>query len=286
MKTFGFFSALVCLLSIFGCDSFEKTLADVNMYELNYRGNPPVSVNLYDSKSLRKRLPVEWHSNGYPVLNLAEIDFLPMPGDTLRVRILEFADDVSALAFYLNGGLVQETQPVVVGNFRELAMRSGRRLFVFRYGLLRNHPRTELERYVQSFPDYRAGLPQEFLSLPISERVLGETSIQVRDFLGVPADFYMLVQGYRGGDVSWNAARSWKYVSSDSWRAWVAGLQRGTSPVSFAADTVRFDAGAGMRGMALRLPGGRIVCVWGFLDAENLQKRFEIVARSVYDSPE
>lgn len=271
---------------MFGCESFEKTLAEVNLYELNYRGKPPVLVNLYDSNSVRSRLPDAWRSSGYSVSGLAEVDFVSMPGDTLRVRILEFADDVSALAFYLNAGLVQETQPVVVGNFRELAMRSGRKLFVFRYDLLRYHSRTELERYVQSFPNYCAGLPQEFLSLPISERVLGETSIQVRDFFGVPSDFYMLVQGYRGGDVAWNAARSWKYVSPDAWRSWVSGLQQKKRSVSFAADTVRFDAGAGTRGMALRLPGGRIVCVWGFLDAENLRKRFENVARSVYDSPE
>lgn len=286
MKFLKIFFAFACLPLLFACRLDEETLFEMNLYKLSFRGNAPVSVNLYDSSSVWHRLPAAWRLGGYSVLDLAEIDFVSVPGDTLRIRILEFADDVSALAFYLNSGLVQETLPVIVGDCRELAMRSGRRLFVFRYGGLRNYGRVELERYVQSFPGYRSGLPQEFLSLPISQRVSGETSIQVRDFLGVPSDFAMLVQGYRGDDVSWNAARSWKYVAPDSWRAWVLGLQRKGSNVSFAADTVRFDAGAGTSGMALRLPGGRVVCVWGFLSAESLQKRFENVARSVYDSPE
>ncbi len=286
MKFLKVLFVLVCVNFFAGCLLKGETLSEMDLYKLSFRGNFPVSVNLYDSCSVWDRLPVAWRLGGYSVLGMAEVDFSSVPGDTLRIRILEFSDDVSALAFYLNGGLVQETSPVVVGDFRELAMRSGQRLFVFRYGVLRNYGRVELERYVQSFPGYRSGLPQEFLSLPISKRVSGETSIQVRDFLGIPADFSMLVQGYRGDDVSWNAARSWKYVSPDSWRAWVLGLQRKNLNVSFAADTVRFDAGAGTFGMALRLPGGRVVCVWGFLSAESLQKRFENVARSVYDSPE
>lgn len=285
MNRFGFFLAFaVCLLV--GCRSDRETLCDLELQRLEFRGHPPVSVNLYDSSSVWNRLPAAWRLGGYVVREMAEVDFASVPGDTLGIRILEFTDDVSALAFYLNSGLVQETFPVVVGNFREIAMRSGRRLFVFRYGIFRNYGRAELERYVQAFPGYRSGLPQEFLSLPFSQRVSGETSIQVRNFLGVPADFPMLVQGYRGDDVSWNAARSWKYVSSDSWRAWVLGLQRKSPNVSLAADTVRFDAGAGTFGMALRLPGGRVVCVWGYLSAETLQKRFESVAGSVYDSPE
>ncbi len=286
MNRFGIFLVFACMGLLAGCRSDGETLRDLNLQRLGFRGNSPASVNFYDSSSVWNRLPAAWRLGGYSVRDMAEVDFASVPGDTLRIRILEFADDVSALAFYLNSGLVQETLPVVVGNFREIAMRSGRRLFVFRYGILRNYDRAELERYVQAFPGYRSGLPQEFLSLPLSQRVSGETSIQVRDFLGVPADFPMLVQGYRGDDVSWNAARSWKYVSPDSWRAWVIGLQRKSPEVSFSADTVRFDAGAGTFGMALRLPGGRVVCVWGYLSAETLQKRFENVSRSVYDSPE
>ncbi len=285
MNRFGIFLALAaCLLA--GCRSDRESLCDLELQRMEFRGHSPVAVNLYDSSSVWSRLPAAWRLGGYFVREMAEVDFASVPGDTLCIRILEFTDDVSALAFYLNSGLVQETLPVVVGNFREIAMRSGRRLFVFRYGILRNYGRAELERYVQAFPGYRSGLPQEFLSLPFSQRVSGETSIQVRNFLGVPADFPMLVQGYRGDDVSWNAARSWKYVSPDSWRAWVLGLQRKSPDVSIAADTVRFDAGAGTFGMALRLPFGRVVCVWGYLSAETLQKRFESVARSVYDSPE
>jgi hypothetical protein len=279
--------ALLCGCILFtACEKREASLSEIAIGAIPYRAKAPVKTQLYDSLSVKGRLPASWLAGGYAVSNMAEVTFIPMPGDTLFVRILEFADDVSALAFYLNSGLVQEALPVVEGESREIAMRSGRKLFVFRYGLLRNHSRAELEHYVQSFPGYRSGLPQEFLSLPFAGRIPGETSIQIRNFLGVPSEIPMLVQGYRAEDLSWNAARSWKSESSDAWRGFVAELQKSGRDVRIESDTVRFDAGAGMRGTALRLPGGRIVCVWGFLDEISLQKRFAEASRSVYDSPE
>lgn len=278
---------LLCVLFCNACEE-DRTLLSLDLYGFHYRDSAPVSVQVYDSNSVMQHVPLAWHLQRYAISNMAEIDFAPTPGDTLHIRILEFSSDMAALAFYLNSGLVQETLPVVEGDSRELAMRSGKRLFVFRYGILRSHERAELEHYVQSFPDYRAGLPQEFLSLPFQDRIPGETSIQMRDFLGIASEFPMLVQGYQGDDLRWNAARSWGYVSQDDWQTWISNAQRSlyNHRIEFSADTVFFDVGAGARGVALRLQGGRIVCVWGALDAESLRERFQKVAQNVYDSPE
>lgn len=285
MRTFGILGLLLCALFLGACEG-DSTLLNLNLYKFLYRESQPVRVQLYDSNSVLEHVPHAWHLHRYAISNMAEVDFAPTPGDTLHIRILEFSSDMAALAFYLNSGLVQETLPVVEGDSRELAMRAGKRLFVFRYGLLRNHERAELEHYVQAFPDYRAGLPQEFLSLPLQDRIPGETSIQMRDFLGIPSEFPMLAQGYQRDDLRWNAARSWGYVAQDAWQKWIANIQRSDRRVEFSADTVRFDAGAGERGVALRLTGGRVVCVWGHLDAKLLRERFEKVAQDVYDSPE
>lgn len=275
---------LGALLAFCGCNQ-EESLLELNLYKFLYREKAPVNVQLYDSVSVLRRVPSAWQLRNYAISNMAELEYVPVEGDTLHVCLLEFSSDMSALAFFLNSGLVQESFPVVEGNFREIAMRGGRRLFVFRYGLLRNYERSELERFVQGFPNYRAGLPQEFLSLPISNRAIGQTSIQMRDFLGVESEFPMLILGYRGDDVFWNAARSWGSVSQDAWQVWVANSRKLHRNVALSADTVFFNAGAETRGAGLRLPDGRVVCVWGALSAENLRNHFQKAAQSVYDSP-
>jgi hypothetical protein len=75
-------------------------------------------------------------------------------------------------------------------------------------------------------------------------------------------------------------------VAQDDWHSWIANARRSGRQIRFSADTVLIHAGAGERGIALRLQGGRIVCVWGALDEETLWERFEKVAQSVYNSPE
>lgn len=285
MRIFKWICLLLCALIWTSCEE-DQTLLHLDLYGFRYRQSAPVAVEVYDSNSVMQHVPAAWHLQRYAISNMAEVAFAPTPGDTLHVRILEFSSDMAALAFYLNSGLVQETLPVVEGDSREIAMRSGKRLFVFRFGILRSHDRAELEHYVQSFPGYRAGLPQEFLSLPLQDRIPGATSIQMQDFLGGAAEFPMLVQGYEGDGLRWNAARSWGYVAQDDWHSWIANARRSGRQIRFSADTVLIHAGAGERGIALRLQGGRIVCVWGALDEETLWERFEKVAQNVYNSPE
>ncbi len=277
-------SVWLLLLGILcGCE--ESMLSKMDLNEFLYRGRSPVHVAVYDSSSVLKHVPDSWNLQRYAISSMADLDYAAAPGDTLHVQILEFASDMAALAFYLNTGLVQENLPVIEGDFREAVLRSGKRLFIFRYGLLRNHERGELERLVRCFPDSRAGLPQEFLSLPLANRISGETSIQMRNFFGVPSEFPMLVQGFRAGDVEWDAARSWESVPEEDWNAWIRGLRSSGRRLSQSRDTLRFELGAFERGMAMRLQGGRIVCVWGALDATALKKRFEMVAKRVFDSP-
>ena len=276
---------LFALLFLCSCEG-KKSLLDLNLYHFLYRESAPVAVELYDSATVLKLVPASWNLKNYAISTMAELVYAPVAGDSLHIRILEFKTEMSALAFYLNSGLVQERLPVIDGDSRELAMRSGPRLFVFRYGLLRNHERGELEHYVQNFPDYRAGLPPEFLSLPIADRLPGEASIQMKNFLGIESNFPMLVQGFRGNDVYWNAARSWESVSEEDWKNWTFNLQKKTADIFWNADTLFFNAGIESRGAAMRLPDGRLVCLWGALDSKNLLERFRKIAESVYNSPE
>lgn len=279
LKKWGF----LCAWLLCACE--ETSLPDLDLERFPYRGRTLSHVELYDSTSVLSHVPAAWNLQKYAISGMANLDYAVTPGDTLRVKILEFSSDMAALAFYLNTGLVQENLPVTEGNVRELVLRAGKRLFIFRYGILRNHGRGELEGFVREFPDSRSGLPPEFLSLPMSGRIPGETSIQMRDFLGIPSAFPMLIQGFRENDVSWMASRSWEAVPEAEWERWTAGLQK-RSATSWSGDTLLFDLLPFERGMAMRLQGGRIVCVWGGLSPETLKKHFRKVAKGVYHSPE
>lgn len=277
---------LALVTSLASCEFGEKDLSDLNLYQYAYQGKGPVLVENYGAVSADAHLPAAWMLEDYSFLSSANLEYVPTPGDSLHLRILDFDNDMSALAFFLNSGLVQEKIPVTEGENLEFAMRAGKRLFIFRYSRLRPYDRGILEQLVRSFPGYREGLPQEFLSLPFADRELDESSIQMKNFLGVESGFPMLVLGYSGGNVRWNCARSWSYVSDGAWNSWILGLGKSGRWEIFRADTLRFEAGAGARGMAMRLKGGRIVCLWGFLSEENLQQRFAEVAKTVYDAKE
>ena len=114
--------------------------------------------------------------------------------DSLWVSILEFENDAFALAYYINSGRFQGALPVVKGPLLEQSIRSGRWLFIFRHKRFYPHDRRLLEEYVQQFPGYRGGLPQEFLSLPFENREPGKTSVQIDLFHGEKISFPMFVQ--------------------------------------------------------------------------------------------
>jgi len=204
--------------------------------------------------------------------------------DTLEVTILEFKSDVYALDYYMNSGRFQGIVPILRGSFLEQSIRSGSRIFIFKHDSFRRYERSDLETYVHQFPNARhGGFPQEFLSLPFEHREPGHTSILTKYFLGVKAYFPVLAQVYRDADLQWNVARSWDLVEENDFIAWgrqlnivqPKGIYRETS-------TLYFNAGEGVNGMATRLPGGRVVAVWGYLDWTDLERKFFTASDRVY----
>lgn len=204
--------------------------------------------------------------------------------DTLEVTILEFKSDVYALDYYMNSGRFQGIVPILRGSFLEQSIRSGSRIFIFKHDSFRRYERSDLETYVHQFPNARhGGFPQEFLSLPFEHREPGHTSILTKYFLGVKAYFPVLAQVYRDADLQWNVARSWDLVEENDFIAWgrqlnivqPKGIYRETS-------TLYFNAGEGVNGMAIRLPGGRVVAVWGYLDWTDLERKFFTASDRVY----
>ena len=204
--------------------------------------------------------------------------------DTLEVTIFEFKSDVYALDYYMNSGRFQGIVPILRGSFLEQSIRSGSRIFIFKHDSFRRYERSDLETYVHQFPNARhGGFPQEFLSLPFEHREPGHTSILTKYFLGVKAYFPVLAQVYRDADLQWNVARSWDLVEENDFIAWgrqlnivqPKGIYRETS-------TLYFNAGEGVNGMATRLPGGRVVAVWGYLDWTDLERKFFTASDRVY----
>lgn len=204
--------------------------------------------------------------------------------DSLWVSILEFENDAFALAYYINSGRFQGALPVVKGPLLEQSIRSGRWLFIFRHKRFYPHDRRLLEEYVQQFPEYRGGLPQEFLSLPFENREPGKTSVQIDLFHGEKISFPMFVQRYRNADVYWSVARSFESVDNEDWLKWVDSISKKKEKVSYTESILKFDSGHGTRAMATRLGGGRVVCVWGPLDSKKLETLFFEISERVYSA--
>ena len=224
-----------------------------------------------DIKALVKRIDLR-----YPM----------MLGDTLNVTILEFKSDVYALDYYINSGRFQGIVPILRGSFLEQSIRSAARIFIFKHDSFRRYERSDLENYVHQFSNSRhAGFPQEFLSLPFEHREPGHTAIQTKYFIGVKAYFPVLAQSYRDAHLQWNVARSWDLVEENDFIAWgrqlnivqPKGIPRETS-------TLYFTAGEGVNGMATRLPGGRVVAAWGYLDWTDLERKFFTASDRVYSA--
>ena len=223
----------------------------------------------YDIKALEKKIELR-----YPM----------MLGDTLDVTILEFKRDVYALDYYMNSGRFQGILPILRGSFLEQSIRSGARIFIFKHDSFRRYERSDLENYVRHFSSARhGGFPQEFLSLPFEHRESGHTSIQTKYFIGVKAYFPVLAQSYRDSDLQWNVARSWDLVDENDFIAWGRQLNI-VQPkgVYREASTLSLSAGEGVNGMATRLPGGRVVAVWGYLDWTDLERKFFTASDRVY----
>ena len=269
------FCLVVCIVALLLCACEKKVEEHVDYSLICYNDVWPmddIRVDEHpntDIKALEKQIDLR-----YPM----------MIGDTLDVSILEFKRDVYALDYYINSGRFQGIVPILRGSFLEQSIRSGARIFIFKHDSFRRYERSDLENYVRQFPNARhGGFPQEFLSLPFEHREPGHTSIQTKYCIGVKAYFPVLAQSYRDSDLQWNVARSWDLVDENDFIAWGRQLNivhpRG---IYREASTLYFNAGEGVNGMATRLPGGRVVAVWGYLDWTDLERKFFTASDRVY----
>lgn len=268
--------AAAMLLALAGC---KEPPVVVDIKDIQYKGYSPVNVEVDSSET------------DQPLVKTVKLHYPVMLGDTLDVTILEFKGDVYALDYYMNSGKFQGSVPILRGSFLEQSIRADQRIFIFRHDSFRRYERSDLENYVRSFPGYRGGFPQEFLSLPFEHREQGRTSIQTKFFLGVQSVFPMLVQSYRDGNLRWNVARSWELVESDDFESWIQQLDA-VEPSGIAKDNdcVYFTVkgidknNTEARGIASRLPGGRVVVAWGYLDWFDLERKFFVASDRVYES--
>lgn len=263
---------LLILLILIGCQ--EEQVVPIDYSEISYKGIKPIEFVVDSSQGeidfVKKRMKFR-----YPVL----------VGDTLDVDIIEFQSDVYALDYYMNSGRFQGSLPILRGDFLEQSIRADSKIFIFRHDSYRRHERGDLEAYVRKFPEYRGGFPQEFLSLPFDKRISGKASIQTKSFLGISSTFPVLIQSYQADGLLWNVARSWDVVEQDAFDQWSQKLKktipRGIHPQN---DCTYFNLGQGMRGIATRLAGGRIVIVWGYLDWFDLERKFFTASDRIYEA--
>lgn len=267
---------LTLLLPFFllaSCLDRDQSLNKVFFDNISYQNQKHHSLNI-----------VEGEFSKWQITNEARLLYVIDLDDSLWVSILEFKSDAFALAYYTNSGKFQGSIPVVKGDLLEQGIRSGRRLFSFKHKRFYNHDRRLLEQYVQQFPGYRGGLPQEFLSLPFEHREPGKTSIQIDRFHGVPILFPMFVQSYRNANLYWNVARSWESVSEEDWLSWVDSVSQNRKILLKNESILKFDSGNGTQAMVSRLTGGRVVCVWGPLDSKMLETLFSEISNRVYSA--
>ena len=271
-----FFAALCAAVA--GCK--DEEVVPVNYGEIYY-------------KSIRPSAPMvkEFNQADSSLTKTISLRYKVTEGDTLDVTILEFRSDVYALDYYMNSGKFQGSTPILRGDFLEQSFRADERIFIFRHDSFRRYERVDLENYVRSFPGYRGGFPQAFLSLPFEHREQGRTSIQTKLFLGLESKFPVLIQSYRDGGLRWNVARSWDQVSTESYEEWAKKLHT-VKPQGIAEDnecvyfTVDGYSGSEMvsRGIAQQLAGGRVVVVWGYLDWFDLERKFFNAADRVFEA--
>jgi len=247
--------------------------------------------------TLQERAPVKWVASAklpapwseqrlafeaYGFKAFAQLEYAQGNGDTVQVTILEFQDDMSALSFQLNGGYTREGLPIVKGEIQERSIRAGRRVFLFSSGIYHPLSAEVAEKFVKMFPGFRAGLPQEFLALPIKNREAGGTSMQMNSFLGTRSSFAMLVQRYGDESGHWQCARSWTRVSAGDWKRYLDELGQKTVMKSGTVGTVACDATA--CAWLDRLPDGRVVAAYGEVDLDRLTSIFNVAKHSVRDS--
>ncbi|MCF0222653.1 MAG: hypothetical protein HUK20_00135 [Fibrobacter sp.] len=262
------FAALILL----GC--IEDKAISVNYQDVTYKKIWPIEV-FVDSSKGSADFVVKKINLRYPV----------MVGDTLDVEVLEFQSDVYALDYYINSGHFQGSNPILRGDLLQQSIRADSKIFIFSHDSFRRYERGDLEDYVRSFPQYKGGFPQEFLSLPSEKRVFGKASIQTKYFLGVKSTFPTLSQTYQDAGLTWNVARSWDVVEPQDYIRWTDQLEK-IKPrgIMEQNDCTYFTVGDGTKGISTQLAGGRVVIVWGYLGWFDLERKLFTASDRVFES--
>lgn len=258
---------LYCLILLFACQKNDPELAHLQLKLIGLNGHLPISSYVSNEWPLGLFHNVGEIQRG-SLLSHGSINYLYGAGDSVTLTILEFNDDMAALGFQLNSGLVRENLPIVKGDYIERSIRAGRRIFLFRSGIYRPIPAGVADQFVKSFPGYKAGLPNEYFALPIKNRLPNGASLQMGSFAGTSTDFPMLIQRYGDPSGVWQCARSWSQVSQEKWHDYTKRLSKnGVFKQVDIGNVLCSNDGC----MWLdRLDDGRIIAVYGDVDLERL----------------
>ena len=264
------FGVLFILIILSSCRDDVTTLAGVQLRLVSLCGTHPSSVSFEDH-------PVDSvdpapRARGSIIYLLAE--------DSVRVVIEEFKDPVGAYAYWLNKGLGPEHIARLRGGLLEMTMCSGKWVFYFRSPSHRLPPQGSMDSLVASFPETGGGLPKQFLSLPMRQRVPQGASVQQGVFLGCPIRTSMLCQRYRDEVGSWSVARSLTTVSE---------AQTDSLFKQFASQGVQWeeshDGWSAWKNGAFRILIGRenglLIAVWGVRDLESLRMLYLHVCQTM-----
>ena len=271
---------LCALPLLWSCGGGDPELRSLQLSLIPLEGRKPVQA---ESGPV---LPPGWQVSrtsleAYGFRYMGHLVYAMGMGDTVDVSILEFEEDLAALGFLLNAGYTREGLPVVRGDQQERSVRAGRRLFLFSSSAYRPLPAEAADRFVQAFPGYRAGLPPEFLALPLKGRVSGGTSLALHGFLGEAISFPMLVQRYGDASGYWQCARSWGSVSASDWNSLLHGI--GKRMVTRHTNIGIVACEAAQCTWMDRLADGRLIFTYGDVDTGRLTNYYLAARQAMTD---
>lgn len=272
---------LLCLIIFSGCNHSDPSLDNLQLKLITLEGSLPTQVSVLH----------EWPHSLWPasesvqskdLLGYANLQYVYGAGDSVSVTILEFSQDMAALGFQWNSGLIRENLPIVRGSFVERTLRAGRRVFVFRSSVFRPLPASIADQFVKSFPGYQVGLPLEFFALPLKNRLANGTSLQLANFWGTSTEIPMLIQRYGDLGGTWQCARSWSKVQPNQWQKLIGVLsQRGVVKNTDIGSI--YCAWEGCMWLD-QLPDGRVITVYGSLPVDRLTQVFMSAKKSLMQS--
>jgi len=194
----------------------------------------------------------------------ADLFYAMSTGDTMKISICEYKNNILAEAFFYNYSIVEKDERLIGGD-RKRFFRWGRRIFIFSYQFSISKNSSVLDSlmsFIRRFPAADTSANVDFHTFSLKNSIPNEDfSVQRIYFLGVEAPFNMLVRNYRDSDFSWTCARSAGTVSEKDWETYKAKWQSNVYGSDSAA-------------LINRLPNGIVAAVYGNLDKKRMQAIF------------